>query len=92
MAKTVVAQIKLQNLKSIGSALESELKSAPYEGNCWYEKGTFYIRGRSQIEQFVKAMMAEIEKCREVFKDAESIAEFEHDENFLKSLLKIKAS
>lgn len=91
MRKLVIAQIKAEQLVTVGSAVESELCCLGYADKVWYEKGFYHIRGREHIKRFVDSMLEKITEMRTVFKDEESIKEFDADEKLLISLLKIKA-
>jgi hypothetical protein len=57
-----------------------------------FRRGSVNIQGRDNIKRFVAALKKEISEARSLFKDAESLAEFQADEQFLDSLLKVKAS
>lgn len=90
MRKLVVAQVGKDNLKTCYSSVKAELQKLCYEGKTFYEKGKFIIVGRKAVEAFVSSMLDRVSECRKYFKDSKSIAEFDLDEAFLKSLLAIK--
>jgi hypothetical protein len=91
MRKLVIAEIKPNDLTTVGTEVHRELQCLAYGDNVTFEKGNFYIIGRDNIKRFVANLKTAIAETREVFKDAQSITEFQSDESFLDSLLKLKA-
>jgi hypothetical protein len=92
MRKLVFARIPQDSLKTVYSSARLELQSLAYGGKVFYEGGELVIQGRDNVKRFVIALKKEISEARSLFKDAESLAEFQADEQFLDSLLKVKAS
>jgi hypothetical protein len=92
MRKLVIAEISPGSLKSLYSEVPRELSCLAYANNAHCKNGTYYIVGKKFVRQFVEALTTKLEECRQLFTDAESAKEFDSDEQFLKSLLKIKAS
>ena len=90
--KILVAVVKEEDLITVGSEIELELKCLSYYGKVWYEQGAYHIQGRDQINRFVSRMKKIINDCRTLFKDDESIEDFAKDEEFLNGLLKLKAT
>jgi hypothetical protein len=92
MRKLVIAEVSPDSLKSLSSEVPRELSCLAYLNNAHCKNGTYYIVGKKYIRQFVEALKSTLEECRQLFTDAESAKEFDLDEQFLESLLKIKAS
>ncbi len=90
--KILVATVKESDLISVRSAIKGELRHLNYTNKVWFENNAFHIQGKPQIQQFVLSMNEIISEARSLFTDDESIATFAQDEEFLGSLLKIKAS
>jgi hypothetical protein len=92
MRKLVFAEVSKNDLKAVYSSAVRELQLPGYSGTVFLEGNKLIIQGRNSIRRFVTTLRKEIDECRLVFQDAESIAELDADEMFLDSLLKIKAS
>jgi hypothetical protein len=95
MRKLCIAIIKDETFKSFNlDTVERELYCLAYGDNVGYDnvqKG-YYIVGKAQIERFVASMRKTIAECRELFKDSQSLKDFEADEQVLSDFLKIKAT
>jgi hypothetical protein len=89
--KLVIAKIGHDDLKTVFSVVEPELRAYP-ESNVGHMEGKYCVIGRKHIQRFVDSMKANIAECRKHFTDDQSVAAFNQDEEFLNSLLKIKAS
>jgi hypothetical protein len=95
MRKLCIAVIKNETFRSFDlKSVEQELYCLAYGDNVGYDnevKG-YYVMGKPQIKRFVESMRKIITESREVFKDPQSIKDFEADEKTLSDFLKIKAS
>jgi hypothetical protein len=92
MRKLVIAEIKPDSFKTIQTEVARELKCLAYLNSVSVQNGNYYIVGRAHINRFVAALKTKLNECRELFKDLESITEFDQDEALLDSFLNLKAS
>lgn len=89
MKKSVIAKIENDSIRTL--SVPCELRKLSYGNSVWHEKDAYYIMGKKNIQAFVESMKGKIQECRKTFKDEESVREFELDDQFLNSLLKLKA-